>query len=113
LEEDQASIPESTQLEEDKEVTTPSAEENNHPSDAPGFRKVIQLEDFELPQPKHSQENSLAVGDRVKIKADHYFGGQSGIITAFPNSYSVIVELSPGERELINLKDLESVFEKS
>jgi hypothetical protein len=49
----------------------------------------------------------LSEGDRVRIKDDHYFGGQSGIITSFPNRDSVIVELSPGERELINLKDLD------
>jgi hypothetical protein len=74
---------------------------------APGFRKVIQLFDFELPPPKHRKENSLAVGDKIKIKDDHYFGGQFGIITAFPNRDSVIVEFSPGKRELIYLKDLD------
>jgi hypothetical protein len=72
-----------------------------------GKREVIQLFDFELPPPKHSLENSLAVGDQVKIKDDHYFGGQFGIITAFPNRDSVIVEFSPGKRELIYLKDLD------
>ena len=74
---------------------------------APGKREVIQLKDFELPPPKQTQENSLTVGDRVRIKDDHYFGGQSGIITSFPNRDSVIVEFSPGKRELINLKDLD------
>ncbi len=49
----------------------------------------------------------LSLGDRVRIKDNHEFGGQFGIITLIPNRHSAVVEFSPGERELIQLKDLD------
>ncbi len=48
------------------------------------------------------------VKSRVTVKPDHpLFPGQSGKITQLPNSDAAIVELDNGNRELIQLKDLD------
>ncbi len=43
---------------------------------------------------------------RVLVQGNHPASGQSGTITQIPNSYSAIVELDAGGRELIELKYL-------
>ncbi len=91
---------EPTNKSEDKEVTTASSEENNHPSNAPPDNAPVDNAPANI-------RDLCSEGDRVRIKDNHYFGGQFGIITLIPNRHSAVVEFSPGEREIIQLEDLD------
>jgi len=74
---------------EEKELTTPtSSEENNHPSDATTDNAPTDNEPANI-------RNLLSLGDRVRIKDNHEFGGQFGIVTFIPNRNCAVVEFSP------------------
>jgi hypothetical protein len=99
---DEVVIPEGEQIKEDKEVTSPSFEENNHNDD--------ELMDSAKPKRRQGKQkliNPLSIGDKVKVKDNHYFGGQVGIVTQLTTPYTVIVAFDNGERDVINLTDLD------
>ena len=51
--------------------------------------------------------NPLSVGDRVKVKDNHYFGGKTGEVTQIANVNSVIVAFEDNHHQLLYLKDLD------
>ena len=51
--------------------------------------------------------NPLSVGDKVKVKDNHYFGGKIGEVTQIANVNSVIVAFEDNHRELLYLEDLD------
>jgi hypothetical protein len=58
-------------------------------------------------QGKQRLVNPLSIGDKVKVKENHYFGGQEGIVTQLATPYSVIVAFDNDERDLIKLTELD------
>ncbi len=54
-----------------------------------------------------SRLNPLSIGDRVRIKDNHYFGGLEGVITQIPSPHSLVVAFDNDQRELIRLQDLD------
>ncbi|MGK7894604.1 MAG: hypothetical protein AB4372_13505, partial [Xenococcus sp. (in: cyanobacteria)] len=100
------SQPQRPQKSEDKEVTTPtSKKENNHPSDAPTDNEPIDNTPPDNEPP--NIRKLLSEGERVRIKDDHEFGGQFGIVTFIPNRDCAVVEFSPGRRAVIQLEDFD------
>ena len=47
------------------------------------------------------------MGDRVKVKDGHYFGGKEGVVTQITSPTYVLVAFDDNQRELIRLKDLD------
>ena len=80
---------------EEKEVTIPNEEENKHPSNTP-----IDNESADL-------RKLLSVGDRVRIKNNHYPAGKFGIVTFIRNPKCAVVEFASGKREVIELEDFD------
>ncbi len=52
-------------------------------------------------------QRSCTVGDRVRIKDNHYFGGKEGVVTQIPSPSSLVVAFDNDQRELIRLQDLD------
>ena len=116
--EDKVSIPDSEQFYEDKEVLPPSFEENNHTDYAPveidNGKTDDKLKDSDFP--KQSQKpnlgkpkliNPLSIGDKVKVKDNHYFGGIEGVVTQLNTPHTVTVAFENNERDVIKLTDLD------
>ena len=66
--------------------------------------------------PKQSQKpkkgkpkliNPLSIGDKVKVKDNHYFGGIEGVVTQLNTPYTVTVAFENNERDVIKLTDLD------
>jgi hypothetical protein len=87
-------------LKSEEGISPTSSEEINHPSDA---RADNTPTDNEPPNIR----NLLSEGDRVRIKDNHKFGGQFGIVTLIPNRKCAVVEFSPGFRKVIQLEDFD------
>ena len=92
---------------EDIEVT--DFEENNYIDDE--FMETdVELIDFantKLTKGKQKITNPLFVGDRVKVKDGHYFGGREGVVTQISSPTAVLVAFDDEQREFIRLKDLD------
>ena len=56
---------------------------------------------------KQKITNPLSVGDRVKVKDNHYFGGREGVVTQISSVSSLVVAFDNDQRELIRLQDLD------
>ena len=91
-----------------------SFEENNLIDDAPveidDSQTDAELIDSANTKPSKGKQkitNPLSVGDRVKVKDYHYFGGQEGVVTQITSPTSVLVAFDDDQRELIRLKDLD------
>ena len=75
--------------------------ENPNPtSTKPSKRRKRQKEKSRLVNP-------LSVGDRVKVKDNHYFGGKTGEVTQIANVNSVIVAFEDNHHQLLQLSDLD------
>ena len=103
---------------EEKEVQSPREEENNHPDYAPveidNSKTDDKLKDSDFPKqsqkPKDGKPkliNPLSIGDKVKVKDNHYFGSQEGVVTQLTSPDSVVVAFDNGERDVIRLTDLD------
>ena len=108
--EDNQIIPE--QLSEDIEVTdsqqnnliynTP-VEIDNDNTDA----ELIDSANIKPTKGKQKITNPLSIGDRVRIKDNHYFGGREGVVTQISSVNSLVVAFDNDQRELIRLQDLD------
>ena len=58
-------------------------------------------------QKKQRLVNPLSVGDRVKVKDNHYFGGKIGEVTQIANHHSVMVAFEDNHCEFLQLSDLD------
>jgi hypothetical protein len=47
---------------------------------------------------KQKITNPLSIGDRVKVKDNHYFGGLEGVVTQIPSPHSLVVAFDNGEK---------------
>ncbi len=56
---------------------------------------------------KEKITNPLSIGDRVRIKDNHYFGGREGVVTQISSVNSLVVAFDNDQRELIRLQDLD------
>ncbi len=56
---------------------------------------------------KQKITNPLSIGDRVKVKDNHYFGGNEGVVTQISSVNSLVVAFDNDQRELIRLQDLD------
>jgi hypothetical protein len=56
---------------------------------------------------KEKITNPLSIGDRVRIKDNHYFGGKQGVVTQISSVSSLVVAFDNDQRELIRLQDLD------
>lgn len=91
-----------------------SFEENNDTENAPVINNgKTNVTSSKQKKGKQRLVNPLSVGDKVKVKENHYFGGQEGIVTQLATPYTVIVAFDNDERDVINLTDLDLPTELS
>ena len=111
-EEDNEIISESLSEDIQVEVTTSSFEENNHTDSVPVEIDNVQIDPELVNSTKRRKgkqkiTNPLSVGDRVKVKDGHYFGGKEGVVTQITSPTAVLLAFDDDQRELIRLKDLD------
>ena len=112
-------IPDSEQLNDDIEVT--NLEENISTNEVVDTSKTDEVNNYDDSavdneetevktdsKPKQSQRqrkgkqrlvNPLSIGDKVRVKENHYFGGQEGIVTQLATPSTVIVAFDNDEIE--------------
>ncbi len=102
----------SEQLSEDIEVT--DFQENNLIYNAPveidngnTTAELIDSANIKPTKGKQKITNPLSIGDRVKVKDNHYFGGREGVVTQISSPSSLVVAFDNDQRELIRLQDLD------
>ena len=67
----------------------------------------IDSSDYKSRHKKQKMVNPLSVGDKVKVKEDHYCGSKQGVVTQIISPITVMVAFEDEQRELIKLKDLD------
>ena len=102
----------SEQLSEDIEVT--DFQQNNLIYNAPveidndnTDAELIDSANIKPTKGKQKITNPLSIGDRVRIKDNHYFGGKEGVVTQISSPSSLVVAFDNDQRELIRLQDLD------
>jgi hypothetical protein len=101
----------SEELKEDIEVT--DFQENNYLDASMEIdsdnttAELIDSTNVKPTQGKQKITNPLSVGDRVKVKDNHYFGGLEGVVTQISSPSFLVVAFDNDQRELIPLKDLD------
>jgi hypothetical protein len=101
----------SEQLKENIEVTDfqqnnyldASMEIDNDNTDA----ELIDSTNVKPTKGKQKITNPLSIGDRVKVKDNHYFGGLEGVVTQIPSPHSLVVAFDNDQREFLRLEDLD------
>ena len=104
------------ELQDNESYNEDNNEDNNEdkPKNPYGFSTALPLPISTKPSKRRKRQkeksrlvNPFSVGDKVKVKDNHYFGGKEGEVTQIANVNSVIVAFDDNHRELLYLKDLD------
>ena len=86
-------------------------EENTIPTPVPyspvTTAELIDSTNIKPTKGKQKITNPLSIGDRVRIKDNHYFGGREGVVTQIPSPHSLVVAFDNDQREFLRLEDLD------